>query len=272
MMLAVMLAAAMFSSTVYSTAIAIAGARSPAASASAKVTPAIGTPHTAFTLRFRASAQTGREGSIQRRDLVSGSAHRAGHGCAASFSVSAPDARAGARVRVVVRAPKPLGRWCPGVYHGTVQETERSVCLPGHMCADFVTLRAVIARFSFRVTRASSTNTQGTPPSFGGLQSAFACTPGAQRPGETTPFTLSWQPAGDASTPSAQIVYDVYLASAPGAENYATPTWMTPAGVTTFRTPGLASHGTFYFVVRARDGAGLEDGNSVERRGVDPCY
>jgi len=110
-----------------------------------------------------------------------------------------------------------------------------------------------------------------TPPAFAGLERAFACTPGPQRPGQTTPFTLTWRPAHDNRTPSAQIVYDVYLATTPGGERYAAPTWTTAPGVTSYRTPGLASHGSFYFVVRARDRAGNEDRNTVERRGIDPC-
>jgi hypothetical protein len=110
-----------------------------------------------------------------------------------------------------------------------------------------------------------------TPPKFGGLKAAFACTPGPQRPGQTTPFTLSWDAASDDGTPDSLIVYDVYLAAAPGGEDFSEPTWTTPPGVTGYRTPGLASHGTFYFVVRARDLAGNEDRNTVELRGSDPC-
>jgi hypothetical protein len=108
-------------------------------------------------------------------------------------------------------------------------------------------------------------------PKFGGLQSAFACTPGPQRPGQTTPFNLSWEAAVDDVTPPALIVYEVYLATTPGGEDFAHPTWTTDPGATSFRTPGLASHGSFYFVVRARDTAGNEDTNLVERHGVDPC-
>jgi hypothetical protein len=83
---------------------------------------------------------------------------------------------------------------------------------------------------------------------------------------------LSWDAATDPVTPSDQIVYDIYESGTAGGEDFATPTWMTAPGVTSFRTPGLPSHGTFYFVVRARDQAGNEDQNRVERRGVDPCY
>ena len=110
-----------------------------------------------------------------------------------------------------------------------------------------------------------------TPPKFAGLEGAFACTPGPQRPGQTTPVTLTWQAASDETTPPSLIVYDVYLATRQGGEDFSTPTWTTPPGATTFKTPGLPSHGTFYFVVRARDQAGNEDVNTVERQGVDPC-
>jgi hypothetical protein len=113
--------------------------------------------------------------------------------------------------------------------------------------------------------------TDNTPPKFAGLQQAFACTPGPQSPGQTTPFTLSWEAAADDVTPPALIVYDIYLATTPGGEDFSQPTWTTPPGATSYRTPGLPSHGSFYFVVRARDQAGNEDGNTVERRGVDPC-
>ena len=47
--------------------------------------------------------------------------------------------------------------------------------------------------------------------------------------------------------------------------------WPRPPGATRFRTPGLPSHGSAYFVVRARDAAGNEDRNSREVAGVDPC-
>jgi hypothetical protein len=110
-----------------------------------------------------------------------------------------------------------------------------------------------------------------TPPKFDGLQQAFACTPGPQRPGQTTPFNLSWQAASDSVTPSSLIVYDIYLTSTSGGEDYSAPTWTTSPGVTSYRTPGLPSHGSFYFVVRARDKAGNEDHNTVEQHGSDPC-
>jgi hypothetical protein len=99
----------------------------------------------------------------------------------------------------------------------------------------------------------------------------FACIPGPERPGQTITYTLSWDPATDDVTPSSQIVYDVYYATAPGRENFAKPTWTTARGATSFTTPGLSASAPAYFVVRARDRAGNEDGNRVERRGVNRC-
>ncbi|HSP55679.1 MAG TPA: hypothetical protein VLS25_08825 [Dehalococcoidia bacterium] len=103
------------------------------------------------------------------------------------------------------------------------------------------------------------------------MESAFTCTAGPQAPGQTTPFRLSWSAATDDVTPSALIVYDIFVATTSGGENFSAPTWTTPPGVTTYETPGLPSHETFYFVVRARDQAGNEDRNTVEVRGADPC-
>jgi hypothetical protein len=149
-----------------------------------------------------------------------------------------------------------------------LEEIAAPYCPAHKLCPAFVMLLGTVGKFSFRVA-APSGDTQ--PPAFAGLVRAFACTPGAQRPGETTPYNLSWQAATDNRTPASQIVYDIFMSVTPGAENYAAPTWTTPPGATTFRTPGLLSHGVVYFVVRARDQAGNKDGNRVEVLGSDPC-
>jgi hypothetical protein len=189
-------------------------------------------------------------------------------------------------VHVRLDAGKLGGRWCVGGYSGEINELESAVCPHGLACPTYVRLLGTVGRFTLEVrapvtprpptptattTPTPTTSGDTTPPSFGGLQSAFACTPGPQRPGQTTPFRLSWQPATDNLTPSSQIVYDIYLASMPAGENFSTPTWTTAPGATTFTTPGLSSHGSFYFVVRARDSAGNEDQNTVEVHGNDPC-
>jgi hypothetical protein len=236
-----------------------------------RVRPPAGSAATTFTVSFRAPRASGAFGSLQRQYVVSGSTATAGPGCVASFALGAGNAAAGALVRVVLSPARLGGELCPGTFRGRVVEEGRPVCRAGVACPQFIAVLAIIGNFSFVVAPAHP-GTDTTPPSFAGLESAFACTPGPQRPGQTTPFTLAWQPAHDDRTPSGAIVYDIYLASSPGGEDYATPTWTTAPGATTFRTPGLASHGSFYFVVRARDLAGNEDRNTVERRGVDPCY
>jgi hypothetical protein len=237
-----------------------------------RVRPAAGSPATTFTVSFRAAQSSGAFGSLQRHYIVSGSTATARPGCLASFAVRAADVAAGGLVRVALSPARLGGELCPGTFRGRVTEEASPLCRARVACPQFIALLGVVGRFVFVVAPASSAGADTAPPTFAGLQSAFACTPGAQRPGQTTPFTLTWQPAQDDRTPSPQIVYDVFLASAPGGEDYARPTWTTAPGATTFKTPGLASHGSFYFVVRARDAAGNEDRNTVERRGVDPCY
>jgi hypothetical protein len=237
------------------------------------VLPSVGSTHTAFTASFRTSVRTGSGPSTERYDLLTVTATAPAQDCLAGFSVRAPNAPAGARVRVTL---DPRRRsWCVGSYHGSVLELQRPNCTRGQACPQHVIVRRELGRVSLHVVDPAPSRSSGgdvTPPSFVGLESAFACTPGAQRPGQTTPFTLTWLPASDDQTPPAQLVYDVYLSATPGGENYSAPTWTTAPGVSSFRTPGLPSHGAFFFVVRARDQAGDEDQNKVERRGSDPCY
>jgi len=254
-------------------AVAATAAAGATPSARIYVAPAAGGPQTVFVVRFRAPQRTGIVGAMRRFDQLSAAAPAGApkHGCLPVIDVSLPAAGSGAGVRAHLDPRKLGGKWCVGTYHGQVEELESPVCSTGMACPAFIALLGTLGRFTLHV-RAPLTALDTTPPSFGGLQSAFACTPGAQRPGQTTPFTLSWHAASDNVTPSSQIVYDVYLASAPGGEQFAAATWTTAPGATTFKTPGLPSHGSFYFVVRARDGAGNEDHNTIEVHGSDPCY
>jgi hypothetical protein len=108
-------------------------------------------------------------------------------------------------------------------------------------------------------------------PVFAGLLTATTCIPGPVGPTRARPYRLTWRPAQDDSTPSAQVVYDVFQATAAGAEDFSAPTYTTSAGETSFTTPALSGGGAYYFVVRARDGAGNSDANRVERVGVNVC-
>jgi hypothetical protein len=109
------------------------------------------------------------------------------------------------------------------------------------------------------------------PPVFAGLRSATTCIPGPTGGGSTSSYHLVWDPAKDNVTPSAKIVYEIYQATKPGGENFSTPTYTTPPGAASFDTPQLPTDNTFYFVVRARDRAGNEDSNTVEREGQNLC-
>jgi hypothetical protein len=262
-----MLASALAATTVL---VLTAWAAAAVPTVTVRVSPSTGLPSTRFTISFRTSDRTGVHGSLARRDELMGAVARHGSGCVSSFDASAPAGAAGTLIRVAVGPARIGGHWCTGRWSGRIEELETPVCKQGQACPQFIILRGVIGHFAFTVTSVP-TPAAGSGPRFAGLASAFACTPGAQRPGETTPFTLTWKAASDPLTPSAQIVYEIFVAAKPGGENFSKPSWTTAPGATSFRTPGLASHGSFYFVVRARDGAGKLDLNTVEIRGVDPC-
>jgi hypothetical protein len=111
---------------------------------------------------------------------------------------------------------------------------------------------------------------QMPPPTFAGLKAAHMCFPGLKVP-ETAAVKLSWEAATDGTTPSGEIVYNVYQATTSGGENYSAPTYTTAPGMTQFETPQLRTSEKHFFVVRARDKAGLEDSNTVEAEAQNIC-
>lgn len=177
---------------------------------------------------------------------------------------SVPGGAAGSRVKLRLDPARSGRRWCIGVYRGQIDELDSPACPKGKVCPAFVRVRRV-ARFKFRVQASGDL----IAPTFGGLQSATTCVGGPSRPGQMTQFNLSWHAATDDATPSSEIVYDVYVSSTSGGEMFARPSWTTAAGATSFRTPPVPA--VSYFVVRARDQAGNEDTNKVERQGVNLC-
>jgi hypothetical protein len=232
-----------------------------------RVTPAAGEPGTAFVVSFTSPDRTGSRGSTRLRITLSATNAQAGTDCLAGIDATAPKARRGQRLQLRLDPLLHGARWCPGTYRGTILELQTAVCPQGKPCPTYVLVKRRIGRFALHV-RASGDQ---TAPTFAGLARAFACTPGPQRPGQTTTYTLTWRAANDDVTPTTGIVYDVYFSATPGGEDFSRPTWVTTPGATSFRTPGLPSHGDAYFVVRARDAAGNEDANAVEQKGLDPC-
>lgn len=262
-----------------------------AAQASVRVTlrPGTGGPRTGFVLRFRNPSRTGMVAGTRRVDevLVSGP-H--GSGCVSTLTYSLRPAAAGAGMRTVVR---PGGRrhWCTGRFHGRLVAYESTPCTPGpaRACPLLVIAPQTLARFSFRIRSSpssgggsgtgggtgggSGTGTGTDSPTFAGLQSATVTCTGvtpayARPPGRT--YTLSWPAATDPVTPSSGIVYDIFFAATPGAENFSSPTWTTAPGATAY-SGQLSTSGSAYFVVRARDQAGHEDANTVEKLAVNNC-
>jgi hypothetical protein len=131
-------------------------------------------------------------------------------------------------------------------------------------------LLASVAALAFLPDAGAATRDR-RPPRFNGLNSAITCIPGPVGGGRTTTYHLSWDPARDNVTPTRRIVYNVYQATKPGGEDFSKPTYTTQPGVESFDTPPLPTDETFFFVVRARDRAGNEDSNTVEREGQNLC-
>jgi hypothetical protein len=133
----------------------------------------------------------------------------------------------------------------------------------------FVSLSALFATLAIGTAAPSATGTgvtvspKASGPKFGGLKRAVQCFPGAQRPHEKRPVNLSW----DAATPSHKTTYEIFMAKKPGGENFSKPNWSTPR--LSFMTPRLPPGR--YFVVRARNHAGKEDHNRVQKRAQNPC-
>ena len=109
----------------------------------------------------------------------------------------------------------------------------------------------------------TNTTPDSIPPVFGGATLVSNIT--------TSTMLLSWAlPATDNVTPQSNIVYLIYQATTSGAEDYALPTYTTAPGATSYQVSNLALGNAYYFVVRARDGAGNIDGNTVEVSGYYP--
>lgn len=103
-------------------------------------------------------------------------------------------------------------------------------------------------------TTPATSDTQA--PTFAGLTTATA---------SGLSVTLSWSAASDAVSPPAQISYLIYQATAAGAQGFTTPSYTTGPGATSYTVSGLGPNTTYYFVVRAQDGAGNTDTNRIER-------
>ncbi len=102
----------------------------------------------------------------------------------------------------------------------------------------------------------ATTGKNPVPPTFGGITGIVP------DPVNRTAM-LTWAAATDNSGSGAPLVYDVYIATTAGGENYNRPPFVTsPGGATGMTVTNLPSNATIYLVVRARDGDGNHDVSS----------
>ncbi|MCZ6690329.1 MAG: fibronectin type III domain-containing protein [Planctomycetota bacterium] len=94
------------------------------------------------------------------------------------------------------------------------------------------------------------------PPVFGGVMAAI--------PIDDTIVILQWNPAMDDRDPVAAITYRIYIATAPGSQNFSIPDATTTPGEIQHTALGLTPNTTYFFVIRAADTAGNEDSNTIE--------
>jgi hypothetical protein len=258
-----------------------AGAAAAGPSTRVSVTPGSGGPRTHFVFRFRVPVAMGTFGSVIRRDTLSVTGPRGGR-CVSRASTTLRSARKGARAKLTLTpGPAARGGWCAGLWHGTVVQSVVLRCStnPNQVCPALVVRPQTLARFRFRVKQPQAAPPAPLPPggdvpTFAGLISATTCpspTPQPQVLPRPNSYTLTWKAATDPVTPSSQIVYDIFVATTSGAENYAQPSATTAPGATSYVTQSAARNGPLFFVVRARNAAGREDQNTVERQGVTQC-
>ncbi|MCK5309907.1 MAG: Ig-like domain-containing protein, partial [Thermoplasmata archaeon] len=95
-----------------------------------------------------------------------------------------------------------------------------------------------------------------TAPTFAGLVSATDAVTGGT-------VDLSWDLATD---PSYPILYNVYMATSSGGQDFGTPDYITDQ--TNLQISGLTDNQEYFFVVRAEDSAGNEDTNTVENSAI----
>ncbi|UCD92615.1 MAG: hypothetical protein JSV43_01445 [Methanobacteriota archaeon] len=106
-----------------------------------------------------------------------------------------------------------------------------------------------------------TTAIDNTPPTFSGLIAAYS-------DNKTGDITLTWNPASDpddpgcTSDPSTPVKYNIYLSEYPTFD-YTQPEATTQSQQYVFTDLGRGV--TYYFAVRAEDGAGNEETNTVER-------
>jgi hypothetical protein len=117
------------------------------------VKPAAGSPETRFAVSFRAPERAGSVGFSRREYVIAATGPtRQGH-CVSGASARVTKAAQGAPVRVRLNPRRAGGRWCAGMFAGTVRMLVTSVCPKGQVCPALLAVSKEIGKFSFRVRR-----------------------------------------------------------------------------------------------------------------------
>jgi hypothetical protein len=123
------------------------------------VTPARGTPTTAFTVRFKTPFATGSSHGLRSSEIVSVAGRaQTNTSCTSTTAKQLRPAVAHDRVSVTLSATgKP---WCAGVYAGTITLYRSVICDPGpaarrRACPEIVFAPEPIGHFRFTVARAT---------------------------------------------------------------------------------------------------------------------
>jgi hypothetical protein len=124
------------------------------------VTPARGTPTTAFTVRFKTPFATGSLHGLRSAEIVS-VADRGQTATSCTSTMGKQLRPAGAHDRVSVTVSAASKPWCTGAYAGTITLQRSVICDPGpaarrRACPEIAFAPELIGRFRFTVAHAAS--------------------------------------------------------------------------------------------------------------------
>lgn len=77
---------------------------------------------------------------------------------------------------------------------------------------------------------------------------------------------LAWQSASDFGTSALAMTYDIYRSEVSLAHDFADPLATVTNGVLTYTDTGVSPGRTYYYVVRARNTLGKDDGNYIQKQ------